>query len=53
MKEKKHTCKNCRWLEDLPFTDTYICGNKYSSYDNLECDIENDSCEAWERKYEE
>ena len=48
MKEKKHRCKNCKWLEDLPFTDTYVCGNPYSSYDQLECDVENDSCEAWE-----
>lgn len=48
MKEKEHRCKNCKWLEDLPFTDTYVCGNPYSSYDRLECDVENDSCEAWE-----
>lgn len=52
MKPERHTCKNCKWLEDLPFTDTFICGNEYSSYDQLECDIENDSCEAWERKDE-
>lgn len=52
MKKQKNTCKTCKWLEDLPFTDIYICGNEKSSFDKLECDIENDTCEEWEGENE-
>lgn len=49
-KEGKTRCKNCKWIEELPFSNTYICENNYSSYAGCDCDIENDSCEAWEEK---
>ena len=32
------------------FSNTYICENNFSSYAGCDCDIENDSCEAWENK---
>lgn len=50
MKKQQNTCRTCKWLEDLPFTDTYTCMNEYSSYDTCDCDPDRDVCEEWEGK---
>lgn len=49
MKPKEHVCKNCKWLEDLPFSNEYICTNDNSQYADCPSDYpENDTCEEWE-----
>lgn len=47
---KQQVCKNCKHLEPLPFSDTYICANGNGLYADCECDIENDTCDLFEDK---
>ena len=53
MKEQPKTCKSCKYLESLPFADTYVCGNEYSCYADCDCNPDSDSCEAFEDKSED
>lgn len=39
-------CANCRWRENLPFSDEWICTNGNSDYADCPCEY-NDTCEEW------
>lgn len=50
MKERK-VCANCKWLEQLPFADEYICTNGESEFADCPTDFpENDFCDEWEER---
>ena len=49
--QEKHTCSNCKWCENLPFADEYVCGNADSDYSDCPSDYpDKDTCDKWERK---
>lgn len=49
--QEKHTCSNCKWCENLPFADEYVCGNAESDYSDCPSDYpDKDTCDKWERK---
>lgn len=46
---KKHTCSNCKWLKELPFSNEFVCTNDGSEYADCPSDNpENDTCDEWE-----
>ena len=46
---KKHTCSNCKYLAELPFSNEYTCMNDNSEYADCPSDYpENDTCDEWE-----
>ena len=50
---EKHTCSNCKWLAELPFSNEYTCMNDKSEYADCPSDYpENDTCDEWESKNE-
>ena len=50
MKEQPKTCKFCKFLACLPFSDSYFCENEYSDFGGIECDPDNDTCEDFEEE---
>lgn len=52
MKDEKKTCSTCSYLEELPFSDEYLCGNPNSEYADCPCS-KDDTCEEWCGKDEE
>ena len=44
-------CANCRWLENLPFSDEYICANEESEYADCPTNYPNkNTCDEWEKR---
>ena len=50
MKKQPNTCKTCKYLQDLPFADTYICANENSNYADCDCDPDSDCCDEYEEE---
>lgn len=47
-------CANCRWLENLPFADEWVCTNDASEYADCPCDYpDKDTCEEWQGREDE
>ena len=45
----KQACANCRWYEELPFADEFLCTNENSDYADCPSDNpEQDTCEYFE-----
>lgn len=42
-----NTCATCKWHDDLPFADTFICMNENSDYADCPCEPD-DTCPEWE-----
>ena len=41
-------CANCKWLENLPFSSEFVCGNGNSEYADCPCDDPNsDTCDEF------
>jgi hypothetical protein len=40
-------CKNCKYCEELPFADEFICTNPNSEFAECPCEP-NDTCDEWE-----
>ena len=44
-------CSNCRWGENLPFTNEITCMNENSDYADCPCKAK-DTCVEWEEREE-
>ena len=49
MKEPPKTCKFCRYYEELPFADEYICTSENSDYSDCPCSAD-DYCDEFEER---
>lgn len=47
MKEQLKMCRFCKYYENLPFSDEYICMSENSDYADCPCNPD-DVCEEWE-----
>lgn len=46
---EKHTCSNCIWLKELPFSNEFTCTNEGSEFADCPSDNpESDTCDEWE-----
>ena len=51
MKERPEICKFCKYYEELPFTDEYLCTCEESDYADCPCESK-DTCVEWEEREE-
>lgn len=46
--EMKEVCATCKWLEELPFSNEFVCTCDESEYADCPSDNpEKDTCEEW------
>lgn len=51
---KDQVCANCKWLDNLPFADEWVCTNDNSEYADCPCDYpDKDTCEEWQGREDE
>ncbi len=52
--KEQRVCATCKWLEQLPFADEYVCTNEKSEYAECPTDYpEKDTCPEWTSREEE